>query len=86
MDDLELTARVMSHITDKPQAMVRYYDLYANAPRGEARRPVGEGKAPREGYQTRLMAPTPATKKRFVSAQEKSTSISGPGSLSASSK
>jgi len=86
MDYLELIARVTSHIHDKGQVMVRDYGPYANAHRGKARRPGGKGKAPKEGYQTQLMAPTPATKKRFVSAHEKSTSISGPGSLSASSK
>jgi hypothetical protein len=31
MDDLELIARVTSHIPDKGQAMVRPYGLYANA-------------------------------------------------------
>jgi hypothetical protein len=31
MDCLELIARVTSHIPDKGQAMVRPYELYANA-------------------------------------------------------
>jgi hypothetical protein len=34
MEYLELIARVVSHITDKGQVMVRYYGLYANAHRG----------------------------------------------------
>jgi hypothetical protein len=38
MDDLELIARVTSHIPDKGQVMVRYYGLYANAHRGKVRK------------------------------------------------
>jgi len=35
MDYLEFIARVTSHIPDKGQVTVRYYDLYANAHRGK---------------------------------------------------
>jgi ribosomal protein S27E len=38
MDYLELIARVVSHIPDKGQVMVRYYGLYANTHRGKARK------------------------------------------------
>jgi hypothetical protein len=35
---LEFIARVTSHIPDKGQVTVRYFGLYANAHRGEARK------------------------------------------------
>jgi hypothetical protein len=38
MDYLEFIARVVSHIPDKGQVMVRYYGLYANAHRGKVRK------------------------------------------------
>ena len=38
MDYLEFIARVTSHIPDKGQVMVRYYNLYANAHRGKIRK------------------------------------------------
>ena len=38
MDYLEFIARVVSHIPNKGQVMVRYYGLYANAHRGKARK------------------------------------------------
>ena len=38
MDYLEFIARVVSHIPDKGQVMVRYYGLYANADRGKVRK------------------------------------------------
>jgi len=38
MDDLEFIARVVSHIPDKGQVMVRHYGLYANAHRGKIRK------------------------------------------------
>jgi len=38
MDYLEFIARVISHIPDKGQVMVRHYGLYANAYRGKARK------------------------------------------------
>jgi len=38
MDYLEFIARVTSHIPDKGQVMVRYYNLYANAHRGKVRK------------------------------------------------
>ena len=38
MDYLEFIARVTSHIPDKGQVMVRYYNLYANARRGKVRK------------------------------------------------
>ena len=38
MEYLELIARVVSHIPDKGQVMVRYYGLYANAPPGKVRK------------------------------------------------
>jgi len=38
MDYLEFIARVTSHIPDKGQVMVRYYDLYSNAHRGKMRK------------------------------------------------
>jgi ribosomal protein S27E len=38
MDYLEFIARVVSHIPDKGQVMVRYYGLYANAHRGKLRK------------------------------------------------
>jgi len=34
MDYLEFIARVVSHIPDKGQVMIRYYGLYSNAHRG----------------------------------------------------
>jgi len=40
MDYLELIARVVSHIPDKGQVMVRYYGLCANAHRGKDGRPT----------------------------------------------
>jgi len=42
MDYLEFVARVVSHIPDKGQVMVRYFGLYANAHRGKVRK-VEEG-------------------------------------------
>jgi ribosomal protein S27E len=55
MDYLEFIARVVSHIPDRGQVMVRYYGLYANAHRGKIRKasrvPVmpgmNEGEPPR---------------------------------------
>jgi ribosomal protein S27E len=41
MDYLEFIARVVSHIPDKGQVMVRYYGLYANAHRGKVRKTSG---------------------------------------------
>ena len=38
MDYLEFIARVVSHIPDKGQVMVRYYGLYANDHRGKVRK------------------------------------------------
>jgi len=38
MDYLEFVARVVSHIPDKGQVLVRYYGLYANAHRGKVRK------------------------------------------------
>ena len=38
MDYLEFVARVVSHIPDKGQVMVRYFGLYANAHRGKVRK------------------------------------------------
>jgi len=38
MGYLEFIARVASHIPDKGQVMVRYYNLYANAHRGKVRK------------------------------------------------
>jgi hypothetical protein len=38
MDYLEFIGRVTSHIPDKGQVMVRYYNLYANAHRGKVRK------------------------------------------------
>ena len=38
MDYLEFIARVVSHIPDRGQVMVRYYGLYANAHRGKVRK------------------------------------------------
>jgi len=38
MDYLEFIARVTSHIPDKGQVMVRYYDLYSNAHTGKVRK------------------------------------------------
>jgi len=38
MDYLEFIARVVSHIPNKGQVMVRYYGLYANAHRGKVRK------------------------------------------------
>ena len=38
MDYLEFIARVVSHIPDKGQVMVRYYGLYANAHKGKVRK------------------------------------------------
>jgi hypothetical protein len=38
MDYPEFIARVVSHIPDKGQVMVRYYNLYANAHRGKVRK------------------------------------------------
>ena len=38
MDYLELIARVISHVPDKGQVMVRYYGLSANAHRGKVRK------------------------------------------------
>lgn len=38
MDYLEFVARVVSHIPEKGQVMVRYYGLYANAHRGKIRK------------------------------------------------
>ena len=35
MDYLEFIARVISHIPDKGQVMIRYYGLYSNAHRGK---------------------------------------------------
>jgi len=41
MDYLEFIARVTSHIPEKGQVMVRYFDLYANAHRGKVRKSEG---------------------------------------------
>ncbi|MBW1717416.1 MAG: transposase [Deltaproteobacteria bacterium] len=42
MDYLEFIVRVTLHIPDKGQVMVRYYGLYANAPREPAPAEAGE--------------------------------------------
>ncbi|NOR54348.1 MAG: hypothetical protein GQ536_09725 [Candidatus Aminicenantes bacterium] len=36
-----VTTRVTSHIPDKGQVMIRYYDLYSNARRGKINKKVG---------------------------------------------
>jgi len=41
MDYLEFIARVVSHIPNKGQVMVRYHGLYANAQRGRVRKASG---------------------------------------------
>jgi hypothetical protein len=48
MDYLELIARVISHIPDKGQVMVRYYGLYANAHRGKVRKAGPNGVPPED--------------------------------------
>ncbi|MFZ2053736.1 MAG: transposase [Candidatus Aminicenantales bacterium] len=45
MDYLELIARTTSHIPEKRQVTIRYYDLYANAHRGKVKK-AGQAAVP----------------------------------------